>query len=211
MDFLITTCIAIIAGYGIRLFIKKLRPESDDETVEDTTEPETAEQPSELATTQLPAQASVNEYEGMDVPTLMRTILRQMNCQYQEDEKGGIQFNYQNENFLMLIDSCWVRVYDLQWWDCPLDDLDAVTCMRKSINEVNARQACTAIFYFDNEARRMRVYSQCNFIIRADFPHPLDYFAAWLDCLFKLKQALVIEFNKEMQENSRIKNTVQNQ
>lgn len=143
-----------------------------------------------------------NEYEGMDVPTLIKALLAKMDCQYDENDDGSLFFTYQGERFWLTSnkESAWIRIIDLQWYDCPLDNLEEISCMQKAINTANSGQSCTAIYVISKEGNKMIVYSKCDLLIFSQFPAPDRYLAAWLACFFRLKQDVVMEFEKEKQK-----------
>lgn len=143
-----------------------------------------------------------NEYEGMDVPTLIKALLAKMNCQYDENDDGSLFFTYQGERFWLTSnkESAWIRIIDLQWYDCPLDNLEEISCMQKAINTANSGQSCTAIYVISKEDNKMIVYSKCDLLIFSHFPAPDQYLATWLACFFRLKQEVVMEFEKEKQK-----------
>lgn len=145
---------------------------------------------------------SKNEYEGMDVPTLMQALLKNLNCQYEADEYGNLTFTFQAENFTIYIDkgSSWIRIVDHPWYDCPLDKFEEISCMQRSINSVNAWQQCTAVYSIDKEDNKMIVFSKCDLLMHSGIPALEQYLYAWLNSFFRLKQAIVTEFEKAKQK-----------
>lgn len=142
-----------------------------------------------------------NEYKDMDTPTLMRAVLKKLNCKCQENDDGTIFFEYQGESFWLSSskDSSWVRVIDINWYNCSLDNLEEISCMQKAINSANAEQSCTAVYSIDKENNKMIVYSKADLLISTKLPGPDEYLYAWLSQFFQLKQKVVIEFEKEKQ------------
>lgn len=143
-----------------------------------------------------------HNYDGMNNAVLIRAILGDLSCQYDENEDGTIFFVYQGERFWVSAseNSVWIRIIDMRWYDCSLDKLEEMSCMQKAINTANSRQACTALYAISKEDNEMIAYSKCDLIITSDFPAPDQYFAAWLANFFRLKQEVVIEFEKEKQK-----------
>ena len=142
-----------------------------------------------------------NRYEGMNTAVLLRAIIGDLNCKYEEDEQGSIIFMYQGERFIILNtpESMWIRIFDVQWYDCSLDKLEEVSCMQKAINIANKSQPCTAVYAIDKDENKMIVYSKCDLLISSEFPEPDGYLSAWLSNFFNLKREVVLEFEKEMQ------------
>ena len=128
---------------------------------------------------------SDHKYAGMDTPTLVKAIL-----------------SYQGENFVARAPDKHnprIRIFDLDWYHCPLSNLEEMSCMQKAINAANTRQMCTAVYYIDNDRKEMSVYSKADFLIWSDMSHPDNYMRMWLGNLFYLKQNVVVDFEKEKQ------------
>ena len=144
-----------------------------------------------------------NKYAGMDTPTLVKAILKDLNCKYEEsDDHIDFLFSYQGENFVARApdkDNPRVRLFDLDWCRCPLSNLEEMSCMQKVINTVNTRQMCSAIYYINKEAKEMVVYSKADFHLWCDMPHPDDYMRMWLGNFFFLKQNFAVDLENEKQ------------
>ena len=144
-----------------------------------------------------------NKYAGMDTPTLVKAILKDLNCKYEEsDDHIDFLFSYQGENFVARApdkDNPRVRLFDLDWCRCPLSNLEEMSCMQKVINAVNTRQMCSAIYYINKETKEMVVYSKADFLIWNDMPHPDDYMRMWLGNFFFLKQNFAVDLENEKQ------------
>jgi hypothetical protein len=137
---------------------------------------------------------------SMNNPELIKHILTQLNCKFESGDDDFYNFVYQGENFCVHCDkdTYWVRIFDLQWFECPLDELDKVSFMQKAINSSNAKNLSTACYYIDTDNKRFRVYSKCDFLLNAKFPAPVQYFEAWLIQLFRLKHDVVVRYDAEM-------------
>lgn len=144
-----------------------------------------------------------NKYDGMDTPTLVKAILKDLNCKYEEsDDHIDFLFSYQGENFVARTpdkDNPRVRLFDLDWCRCPLSNLEEMSCMQKVINAVNTRQMCSAIYYINKETKEMVVYSKADFLIWSAMPQPDDYMRMWLDNFFFLKQNFAVDLENEKQ------------
>ena len=146
---------------------------------------------------------SDHKYAGMDTPTLVKAILKDLNCKYEEsDDHSDYMFSYQGENFVARAPDKHnprIRIFDLDWYHCPLSNLEEMSCMQKAINAANTRQMCTAVYYIDNDRKEMSVYSKADFLIWSDMSHPDNYMRMWLGNLFYLKQNVVVDVEKEKQ------------
>lgn len=143
-----------------------------------------------------------NPYAGMDNHTLMKTLLRELNAYYEEDEDGTITFSYQGEEFLMFAeaDDWIVRIVDKMWFKCPLDHLEEISCMQKAINTANDRQMASAVYAFDTEEQIMFVYGKYEFVFYNQIPDPSMYLAVVLGRFFHLQRKTMLEFEKEKQK-----------
>ena len=143
-----------------------------------------------------------NEFEGMDTPTLVRAILTKLNCQQEENEDGTLVFSYQGETFWVnsRSDTSWIRIVDLSWFNCPLDQLEEVSCVQRAINSANSVQQCTACYIIDKEENQMRVYSKADILIKSVFPYPDQYLQSWLAAFFRLQQEVALQYQKEKQK-----------
>lgn len=144
---------------------------------------------------------TISKYEGMNNVDLMKAILRDINCQYTETSKGQLIFTYQGENFAIIDspDSVWIRIIDLQWYTCPLDNIEEMSCMQKAINESNATQTCTALYDIDRDDHKMIVYSKYDMVISLHTDQPDMLLEACLADFFRLKHKIGLEFDKERQ------------
>ena len=146
---------------------------------------------------------SDNKYVGMNTPTLIKAILNDLNCKYEEsDDHSDYIFSYQGETFIARApdkDNPRVRLFDLDWCRCPLSNLEEMSCMQKVINAVNTRQMCSAIYYINKETKEMVVYSKADFLIWSAMPQPDDYMRMWLGNFFFLKQNFAVDLENEKQ------------
>lgn len=200
-----TLLITLIASAAIFAVVKLIRfgdkTSEDDDDVEYSrqTAPESNYTQKTLNVKSRPINME-NKYDGMNTAVLLRAILEDLNCKYEENEDGSdLIFSYQGETFVArapLVDNPRVRLFDVNWYSCPLDNLEEISCMQKAINEGNTSQMCTAVYYIDNENKCMTVYSKADFLIWSAMPQPDDYMRMWLDNMFYLKQNIAAEFEK---------------
>lgn len=141
-------------------------------------------------------------YESMDTPELMKASLTNLNCSYHEEDDRAISFIYQGEHFSMYTkpDYVWVRITDNRWYECSLDNIEEFSCMQKAINKANFSSPCTAIYYISKEENKMIVFSKGDFSISGEYHNIERYLTTWLSCFFRLKQNVVLEFEKEKQK-----------
>lgn len=196
--FLMTIAVAAIAVF---YFIHKAEKKAEEDDEEELQSPSNSSA-SASADTQT-AQAGNEENEkpkaALDNQDLLKTILTQLNCQYQVGDDDDYWFTYQGEHFNVSYDkdSFWVRIYDMQWFTCSLDELENICYMQKAINLCNSRFCCTAYYYVDTDKKTFRVYSKCDFLLNEEFPAPVQHFQAWLTQFFRLKHEIALQYDKE--------------
>lgn len=202
---LLITLIASAAIFAVVKLIRfgdKISEDDDDVEYSRQTAPESNYTQKTLNVKSRPINME-NKYAGMDTPTLVKAILKDLNCKYEEsDDHIDFLFSYQGENFVARApdkDNPRVRLFDLDWCRCPLSNLEEMSCMQKVINAVNTRQMCSAIYYINKETKEMVVYSKADFLIWSDMPHPDDYMRMWLDNFFFLKQNFAVDLENEKQ------------
>ncbi|GEM_PF-6515341 len=135
----------------------------------------------------------------LNTGAMVRKILESIPCDYEVGSDEQIFFTYQGEHFGVYCSgkSSWIRILDFQWFDCPLDDLDQIAAMQKSINLVNCVQACTAFYSYQQDDHKFIVLSKYDTILDGFFEQAKGNFLAWLDAMFQLKRDVVREFDKE--------------
>ena len=195
-QFMMTIAVAVIAVF---YFIRKAEKKAEEDDEEELQSSSTSSASTDIQTAQVSNRENEKPKAAMDNQDLLKTILTQLNCQYQAGEDDDYWFTYQGEHFNVSYDkdSFWVRIYDMQWFACSLDELENISYMQKAINLCNSRFCCTAYYYVDTDKKTFRVYSKCDFLLNEVFPAPEQYFQAWLTQFFRLKHEIVLQYDKE--------------
>lgn len=195
-QFLMTIAVAAIAVF---YFIHKAEKKAEEDDEEELQSSSTSSASTDIQTSQVSNRENEKPKAAMDNQDLLKTILTQINCQYQAGEDDDYWFTYQGEHFNVSYDkdSFWVRIYDMQWFTCSLDELENISYMQKAINLCNSKFCCTAYYYVDTDKNTFRVYSKCDFLLNEDFPAPVQYFQAWLTQFFRLKHEIALQYDKE--------------
>lgn len=112
-------------------------------------------------------------------------VLRRQGCEMEEldgdeeteDGRKAIQFMYQGESLVIVASntSTWVRLYDRFWYSVPLDDIDKVAFLRKSINQVNTDYSGVKLLYTFYENKEMYVHSELSFTLVKGMPQTGEY------------------------------------
>lgn len=130
--------------------------------------------------------------------------LREMNCvpQYSEDKNDNrIFFTFQEGHFFIEAndDSLYINIWYTYFHDVPLDDIDAMSNVRKAINMTNLNGVCINVYTMDKEDNRLAVHAKRNILFIKQIPDLKGYLASQLsaffynarcfeDCLHKLSE-----------------------
>lgn len=141
------------------------------------------------------------DFSGMKTKQLCKALLHELNCKVAEDEDDHdrMDFMFQGESFTIMgsDDSLMVTVYDFSWGSVPLDDIDEVSRLRKTINSVNFRFNGLAMVYtIDTDRNRMVVHTKRQFLLTPEIPSIIDYITAMLTGFFEVQRALAHELDR---------------
>lgn len=147
------------------------------------------------------------DFTGMKPRALCKAVLHELNCRVVEDENDSnhMQFTFQGEEFsLIASDDCLlVTVYDISWGNVSLDDIDDVSRLRKTINNINLNYGgVTAVYTIDSDHNKMLVHTKRQFIMTPEIPGITAYMTAMLTGFFHVQRALTQEMDRlRMKDN----------
>lgn len=145
-------------------------------------------------------EASVPDYSGKGTKDLLVEVLRQLNCNVENDEEESERmfFTYQGEHFCAVAsnNSLMVTIYDFSWGAVELDDLDEVSILRKGINEVNMYSPLNLVYTIDTEHNRMVVHTKRQILLVPQIPNLENYLVAMLGTFFEVQRNLAAELDK---------------
>lgn len=147
------------------------------------------------------------DFTGMKPRELCKAVLRELNCNVVEDENDSshMQFTFQGEEFSLIVsDDCLlVTVYDVAWGNVSLDDIDDVSRLRKTINNINLNYGVTAVYTIDSDNNKMMVHTKRQFIMTPEIPGITAYMTAMLTGFFHLQRALTQEMDRLRMNDSK--------
>jgi len=127
--------------------------------------------------------------------------LENMGCQIEDtnEEEQQLVFLYQGEHILANVsnDSVFINLWDLWWYDIPLDDIDSLSVLRKAINEVNCRIQLTLVYSVNPESNRVGVHSKQQILFHPSIDEKEDYLRFELGKFFDAKRIFLLELEKE--------------
>ena len=143
---------------------------------------------------------STPDFTGMKPHELSKALLRELNCKVVEDEddKDRMGFSFQGETFCLIAsnDCLLVTVYDFSWGSVSLDDLDEVSRLRKTINNINFRFGGLCVIYtMDTDHNKMVVHTKRQFLLTPEIPNIVEYMTAMLTGFFDVQRALTHELD----------------
>ena len=155
-----------------------------------------------------------------DIGTLKLFIntLEKMGCSYRivedkEDDKVegeyNVIFTWEDEDFLTRIDDKmpFVIVWQIEWAEYSLDDMDAFSKFRKVINEANKYNKMVTVFYaIEEESGTFTLNSKAGILFTPSIEHLEDYLDAVLTSFDKAQDYVKDEMIKcFMEEELQVK------
>lgn len=137
---------------------------------------------------------------------LLTDVLLQLNCQPQvgdEEEGNRIYFTYQNGHFFANVsdNSPFIDIWYNWWYDAPLDDIDALSNIRKAINRLNIYGNVTAMYSLDTEHNKIGVHSKKHMLFIRQIPNLPSYLSANLGDIFSDCRGFMQILQQEEKEN----------
>ena len=98
--------------------------------------------------------------------------LQKMQCNIQKSEEGTILFEYQGEWFVIYTskDNLWIIMRDANWYVVPLNDIDELAIVRRTVNDVNWNTTCTFVYRIDEEDQKLYLDMLYRCIIFPEIP-----------------------------------------
>jgi len=135
--------------------------------------------------------AAPNPLENLTSSQLLKKVLEELGCQYEEKEHGEDEFTffftYQGEQIQCqgADDSKYILLRDLWWYSAPLHDINNISFMRRAVNDCNIRGYVTLIYSFDEESKEMWVHSQTELLWTWEIPSLAQYFRNRIDRMLR--------------------------
>ena len=123
-----------------------------------------------------------NPYEGMTQRERLLTVLKEMNCQPEEDteEPDRILVAYQGERFIIDYSeqSKYISIHDVWWYNAPLDDIELLSDIRKVVNACNFDNHTTLIYTINTEENVIGVHCRQSMVFVPEIHNLKDYLAS---------------------------------
>lgn len=140
--------------------------------------------------------------EVLGAKDLCVKTLEKMNCKVEEDEENGrLMFTYQGEHFVIYADNEYrmIDVWDMFWYQVPLNDIDKMARTRKAVNEVNVRNTNTLVYSTNEEENSFDIHTKRNMLF-CEMPDLENYLGAMLESFFIAQREFYKALEKIKQE-----------
>ena len=124
----------------------------------------------------------INRYEEMTQRQRLLTVLKEMNCQPEEDpeEPERINVAYQGERFIIDYSeqSKYISIYDVWWYNAPLNDIEQLSDIRKVVNACNFDNHTTLVYTINTEENVIGIHSRQSMVFVPEIPNLKDYLSS---------------------------------
>ena len=138
---------------------------------------------------------------------LFLDILTKMGCQYEIDEEDNqIRFKWQGGNFTADAgnDCPFVVVWYLYWDEYELYDIDALSRVKRVINDANIRFNVNVVYSVDEAGSTFHVHSKKSFLFIRQIPDIEEYLQSILGQIFQVRHYVDSEIAKQESEEGNV-------
>ncbi|MDE5789928.1 MAG: hypothetical protein K2H96_01685 [Muribaculaceae bacterium] len=122
-------------------------------------------------------------------------LLEDMGCHPSLNEDRNLSFSYQGENFLIMFNGAFLRIWDLSWLSMKNTD-DNYTLFKDATNYANFSFGPTVVLHSPDENGNIIFSSRLDIPFAANMNDGKGYITALLDSFFGLKNSLHREINR---------------
>ena len=141
---------------------------------------------------ELETEKDMNEIEikNKDSRELFLETLSKIGCQYHIEDDNAITFAYQGEYFVGLINSGerYVQIWDSNWGQIELYDIDELSRLRRAVNEANLNCATMTIYTIDEVGKTVNIHCKSTFAFVYGIPEIGNYLRIELNDFFNAHQ-----------------------
>jgi len=149
---------------------------------------------------ELETEKDMNEIEikNKDSRELFLETLSKIGCQYHIEDDNAITFAYQGEYFVGLINSGerYVQIWDSNWGQIELYDIDELSRLRRAVNEANLNCATMTIYTIDEVGKTVNIHCKSTFAFVYGIPEIENYLRIELNDFFNAHQYVLNSMRK---------------
>ena len=130
-------------------------------------------------------------------------ILDELKCPYEIDEDGDIQFDYQDENFVIVDteeDKPFIHILKYNWLTVSMDDIDEVSRLYNAINTTNNNGYITVTYSINEDDRKIYVHFGTAILFFSFIPNCKGYLKLMLTYFFHTRRMLEEDMQKLLEE-----------
>lgn len=133
---------------------------------------------------------------------LLNETLEQMGCQPEIGVGGQMEFMFQGDYFTADADndSPYAVVWYTFWKECELNDIERLSKLKHTINDINTRFNINVIYSIDNVKNMLYVHSKVYFLLISQIPDRQGYLQSILSGMFQVKRV----FEKELANHASV-------
>lgn len=139
------------------------------------------------------------EKKPMATKSLVKSVLKRIGLEMEEDDGGFIRFNYQGENFIIQASesSPYIIVSDVWWYSISTySDVEEFARLQKVINAANRDGLYTVFYTISRDSDEIVVHTKRNDLFIPEIPMIEEYLASLLDGFFRVQRFVHIELEK---------------
>ena len=144
----------------------------------------------------------VHEVVEETIKDAVLRILGELNCHYDIDDDGDIVFQFQDEEFFITADDegPFIDIWEYNWMQVSLNDIDRVSQLRGAINEVNFDGSISTTFFVSEDKHEIQVNCGTNILFGPYVPNRKGYLEYILKRFFDTHHLLETRMLKQYEK-----------
>ena len=144
----------------------------------------------------------VHEVVEETIKDAVLRILGELNCHYDIDDDGDIVFQLQDEEFFITADDegPFIDIWEYNWMQVSLNDIDRVSQLRSAINEVNFDGSISTTFFVSEDKHEIQVNCGTNILFGPYVPNRKGYLEFILKRFFDTHHLLETRMLKQYEK-----------
>lgn len=144
----------------------------------------------------------VHEVVEETIKDAVLRILGELNCHYDIDDDGDIVFQFQDEEFFITADveGPFIDIWEYNWMQVSLNDIDRVSQLRSAINEVNFDGSISTTFFVSEDKHEIQVNCGTNILFGPYVPNRKGYLEYILKRFFDTHHLLETRMLKQYEK-----------
>ena len=144
----------------------------------------------------------VHEVVEETIKDAVLRILGELNCHYDIDDDGDIVFQLQDEEFFITADDegPFIDIWEYNWMQVSLNDIDRVSHLRSAINEVNFDGSISTTFFVSEDKHEIQVNCGTNILFGPYVPNRKGYLEYILKRFFDTHHLLETRMLKQYEK-----------